>query len=491
MGLAPIVHTRRYTLSVYAVAFPALVVTAIAMGAAVTGSMRPKTLAEILVLPAVVFVFIRLSRATQTVVGLALACLYGVLILVPVDYLPLSKQIVGLRIDPLLLCALLGLLGPRASEARARAWPSVMAVAVVLLGAITYLTVPGRNPRYYLLSYLLVGGLVLVLAWRGSRTRADLRTVSRVIMWSGGAAAALGVVEYVLKRNPIFGSYYPTASPMSGGAVYFPGTYGYRITTTIGHPLDVGMVLTVVLIVTAGIALSTSNVRERRASVGIALVTLLAIAMTKSRTDLILAPSAVVLLVFLLQRRVTARDYMRHLRARPLMMMVVIGLAIAVWATRGVWEQHFNGNTATTSTQARVIGLHYVEKVLPSSLPLGLGFGASQAKLGATGQYSVSGVSAEDGWLELLIDAGPLFAVTLLAIPLIAGVSAIRNASRDDPLRLCHGVAAFAVIVNAASFNGLVTARTMIFLLLVESGIAASAVRRVAAPPATVEQAQP
>lgn len=472
-GLRQSVHTWRHTDRAYVLIACVLVVTCVLVTAETsTGSLAPKALAELLAVPVVGFLFYRLSRIAQTVAGLALASLYGILILVPADYLPLHKEFAGLRVDPLLLFVLLGVVAPRARNAGRRLWPYAMAVAVVSLGVVTYLTDPSRTAGYYLLSYLMVGGLVFVAAWRGSRTRSDLLAVSRVLMWSGGAAAAVGVAEYLLKRNFLYGSYYPPASPLAGGSRYFPGTFGYRITTTIGHPLDVGAVLTVALIVTAGVYFSTPSARERRISVAIALITLLAIVTTKSRADLILAPCSVMFLAFLSRRRGP-----RRVQLRPILLVAV--LAISVWLSRGIWEEHFNGSAAASSTQTRLSGLHYVEQVLPSSLPLGLGFGASQAKLGAAGVYGLGGASAEDGWLELLIDGGPLLVLAMFTIPVAAGFSAIRNATRDDPLRLCHGVAVLAITANAASFNGLVTARIMLFLLLAESGVAASAARRV------------
>jgi hypothetical protein len=396
--------------------------------------------------------------------------LTAVVILVPVDYLPIKKDAVSLSVDPILLFAVLGLAGFTVAR-RGRVWPMVLAVLVVATGAMVLLANSSTTARYYYLSFIVVGCMAFITAWRGSRAQKDLRLLSWVIVLAGGTAAALGVLEFVIKRNPIYGTYLPSQAVLQGRPKLPPGfiaprslaSGGYRITSTIGHPLDVAALLSVVVLVSLGLAISADNPRERWIAFGVGALGFVAMVMTRSRALLILTPVAILLLV------VVSR------RSRPITgttILIAIGVAAAIWLTRDIWLSRFTSQASASSTQARVLGLHYTESLLPSTIPFGLGFGAAQSRAGARGQ-TIGSASSEIGWGELLIDGGPLFALALLAIPVGGCISALRDRGRGDPMRLTYGVAALLLVIDGFSFNAVaVMPRSFLFVTMIAAGAA-------------------
>jgi hypothetical protein len=446
--------TRPSRLVLYALLCVAtgILAAAATLGVLVGGAGR--TVAFACVAVVIVVLCVATARATDSPAGFFVAVFFAVLYLVPVDYLPVSKQLASVLIDPLVVCALLAMVSPAVRWHR-RSLPTVMVASLVLAGLAALLNHSGLAPRFYYASYLLTGAVVYLGVVRGSRTPADLATACRAVLVAGGVASVYGIVEYVLRRNPIYGHYYPSAGPGADGARYFPGTVGYRITTSIGQPLAVAGFLVAALVISIGVQLASHSPRERRFAAIVGVLCFVALMMTQSRAAVVIGPCAVLAVLIALHRRPGAQR---------LAILVVVGLAIGLPATSGIWLHRFTSSTTQASTEARVLGLHYIESAAPKAIPFGLGFGASQARLFAGG-VTISGASAEDGWSELFIDGGPFVALTLLALPLTGVLLAVRRRG-TDPLRVAVAVATLALVVDAFTFNGILVIRTFLILLM-------------------------
>lgn len=394
------------------------------------------------------------SRVVNYPAASWVAGLFAALYLLPVDYLPASKQLVSLRIDPVLLLALAPIFF-RGREARQGVGSAAAITTVVIGGAMVLLFHYSLAARYYYMSFIIVGAIVYVGVWRGSRDPADLRIILWSIMAAALLASILGIVEFAEKHNLIYGSYYPSAGLNTGGALYFPGTYGYRITSSIGHPLAVAALLLPATVIAVGVYLTERSSSLQRTALAIAACCFVALMMTKSRAAVFVTPAALIAEVLLLRSRPgTTRR----------VLLLAAGIAVGLVATSSIWSGRFSSSGGAASTEARALGLKYVESVSPKTIPFGLGYGTAQARVGSGGD-TISGASAEDGWTELFVDAGPLVMGALIALPLIGGIRTMRR-HRDEPYRSIAAVATLAATGFAFTFNGIIVERVVLFTLL-------------------------
>ncbi|OII09025.1 hypothetical protein [Curtobacterium sp. MCBA15_008] len=288
--------------------------------------------------------------------------------------------------------------------------------------------------------------LVLVFTFERRIAALEARRLLDTWMWTGAALAVFGVVERLLGSNPLYGRIFA-----SGEYPIFQYWSDYRITTTLGHPLNNALFLSVATV----IAIARFVERGRASALLAAGLGLVGVFLTISRGGLVaVAVGVAVIVVGPLFRRSGTPDA-TSTSTRGLIALGVAGVGLVGVTLSPVFQERLSSSNGLASARARD---ELVPLVLSTSQHLGYlgsGPGTSNVLLQERG----TPVVVENSWFQLLLSLGLPGVCLVAALIVTAAIMALRSGS------LSAAAALAALSTSAAGFNWIESDRPgMLFL---------------------------
>lgn len=256
-----------------------------------------------------------------------------------------------------------------------------------------------------------------------------------LVSWAWLPSGLLGgyaLVEWVFKRNPVFGPIVP---------VYIESNlldaYRFRPAATLGHPLVVADLLGLLLVLCV---VALQRKAAPRGLVALGLAAGMAGLLVTGARGVMLVTAVAVVAALVVAWRPTLRETATT--------MSVAGLgAAAVALAYPLLAARFEGAFASGSFGQRLLSLSAAAEVVRTS-PL-FGVGAGGASLAMLGQGFVN-ITAETEYAGLLMGVGIPGLVAVLAMPVVAVIALMRSSEGEDrarwPLAIAVAVYALGVI---------------------------------------------
>jgi hypothetical protein len=270
-------------------------------------------------------------------------------------------------------------------------------------------------------------GMLLVASWLGvtvmcgdglpSRERLD--TLLRRVITMAGAAAILGAVQFFSGRSFVDQLTIPGLSPNTGIASVYDRNGFSRAAGTSTHPIEFGVMLTMILPIALHYALNDTNRSRLRRWWPVAAIAV-AVPVTMSRSTVV--GVAVVLLVVL-------PTWTKKRRRATYVAVVALLLTVylAVPGLLGTMVRLFTGIATDNSTQSRTDSYTFAWQFITRSPVFGRGFSTFLP------EYRI----LDNQYLGLLVETGVVGLVAFIALIVTAiGVAArLRRSSTDPVLR--------------------------------------------------------
>lgn len=387
--------------------------------------------------------------------------------LVPVGRLPLPEVVTVLSPGAVVVLAWVV---RRDRTALARPARIVVTIALVLAGWLVIGVVSGISVQRGLGWGAAFTLLVLVFTFERRIPTLEVRRVLDTWMWTAAALSLFGVVERLLGSNPLYGGVFA-----SGDYPIVQYWSDYRITTTLGHPLNNALFLSVGTV----IAVARFVERGRTSSLVASGIGLVGVFLTISRGGLVAVAVGVAVIVVgpLFRRASDARATTASTRA--FVALGVTGAGLVGVALSPAFQERLGSSNGIASARARDELAPLVWTTSEHLGHLGSGPGTSNLLLVERG----TPVVVENSWFQLLLSLGLPGAFLVAALVVTAAVLALRSGS------LSAAAALAALSTSAAGFNWIEADRPgMLFLgLLVAAAI--SAEQPAAAPPGSGRRA--
>jgi polysaccharide biosynthesis protein PslJ len=306
------------------------------------------------------------------------------------------------------------------------------ALVVVCLLATTVVTI--SVSRSLVWTFAFVASVLLPIFARGFSAREGRLLIANFIGLSA-VLSCFAVVEYAIRDNPLLGHLYER-SPYP--LIQHWSTY--RVTTTLGHPLNNALVFSAAAVAAFAAYLETRHLRM----LGAFVLTLIGLFLTGSRGALYLTPVALLLVV-------VAYAYMHSWRLQGLgRLLLLLGIAGAIAV--GLYAQTIGARASTgealSSSNVRNedvrVGLARARKL--DYLGSGPGTSNSARNEGAE-LIGDSSIVIENSYIQLLISIG--LPGLLLIVALFSSI--VRDGIRNHALPAVG--AFFASVLVIATFN--------------------------------------
>ncbi len=395
----------------------------------------------------VAFVVVLWAMPTTWLLPVALA----VTALAPVGRLPLPEFVTVL--SPGALVVLVWTL--RREHGASRRPPVVVtvvcaAVAVVLVtGTLTSMSM--HRSFGWGVAFVL---LVLVPAVGRRLPSVEANRLLDTWAWLAAGLAVFGMIERLLEANPVYGGVF------AGGEFPIMQYWSdYRVTTTLGHPLNNALFFAAGTVIAVGRFVE----RGRTSALVAAALGLVGVFLTISRGGLVAVAVGVAIVAIGPALRNAAAARAARANTRGLLALAAVGAGLAAVATSPVFQERLRSSNGIASARARDELGPLVWSTSGQLSHLGSGPGTSNALLEARGTPTV----VENSWFQLLLSLG-LPGVVLVAV-LVAAAAWV--ALRTGSLSAAAGLA--AISTSAAGFNWIEADRPgMLFLgLLVAAAL--------------------
>lgn len=289
---------------------------------------------------------------------------------------------------------------------------------------------------------------VLVLLPTMSRRLApdEARRLVDTWCWTSAALAVFGIPERAFELNPVY------------GAVFLHGDYplvqywsSYRITTTLGHPLNNALFFAVGTVLAVGAYVE----RGRRVHVAAATLGLVAVFLTLSRGGVLAVAVGVVVVTLAPVARRARESAPSRSGPRRLWALTAVLLGLAAVATAPAFQDRLQSSNGIASARARDALGSVVWSASRGVDHLGSGPGTSNYLLQRIGTPTV----VENSWFQLLLSLGLPGVALVLALVTVSVVLAVRGGA------VAAGGALAALATAAAGFNWIESDRPgMVFL---------------------------
>jgi O-antigen ligase len=383
--------------------------------------------------PIVVIYGLGAAGAPATLFGLALAACWAVTRLVPA----------------------LGARGRQPIRLVVGLFVAVVVASYVAAGLRGYDAVEQRAADRGLLFVLGLAGVALVAA-DGLRTRDALDKVLHTVVLMGGVISVIGLLQFRFSFDvaALFGHVPGLVFNGTDNAIFTVGVR--RVASTTGHPIEFGMVLTLILPIALHRAFYAAPGRRRRAWLLVALIGF-GIPLSISR-------SAVVGLVVALAVLLPAWPRARRLWALKVLPVFLLVARLVAPGTLGTLWSGLTGIGNDPSVQGRADHRALVWRYIWERPFIGRGFGTFLPDRYVLLDNQYLGIMAEMGFIGLVVVIA-LFAVA------IRSAFAIRRRTTDEETRdlavsLAASVAAAAAGLATFDAFGFATFTGLLFLLL-------------------------
>ena len=404
---------------------------------------------------AIAFVVVVWSLPRSTLLPTALA----VTVLLPVGRLPVPEALTVL--GPGAFVVLVWTLR-RERHGRARAPVVMIALGVTCLVWTAVSLVLGISLVRSAGWSVAFGVLVLLPALDRRLAPDEARAVLRTWTTLSVVLAVFGVVERLLRANPLYGWVWRL-----GDHPILQYWSDYRITTSLGHPLNNALFFAVGTSLAVGAAVERGGARPLVA----AALSLVGVFLTISRGGLLAVAVGVAVVVLgpVGRRAATDGAFRRRVAAGT-----TVGLGLALVALSPVFQDRWASSNGMASARARDALGPLVWAVSTHQGHLGSGPGTSNALLERLGTPTI----VENSWFQLLLSLG------LPGVVLVAGlvVTAVVVGLRGRAVAAAAGLGALATA--AAGFNWIESDRPgMLYLGLLLAAALAAPVRDGPPPP--------
>ncbi len=399
-------------------------VIAVALGACVAIAPVEAALALL-----VAFALLALAAApVETLPALALCCF----VLLPVNDLPVPSFLRGASLGVVVMVVwLMRREAPRQPLPVATRISGYLLICYLL--ATTAFTIEIARSIVWTMAF---GASVLLPIFVGGFTDREARRVIRTMIVLAAGLSCFAAIEYLLHRNPIFGTLY-TEGP-------FPVIQHwktYRVTTTLGHPLYNAMVFAAA----TAAAFATYLQTRRVAYLAAFIVTLMGLFLTGSRGALFLTPAAIVVVVIFQLRK--GDKPLRGLGRIVLIIAIGIGVAGVLYA-QTVGARASTGE-ARSSTEARYRDVGVSLSTASHTHFLGSGPGTSNsAKDEGAESVNASSLVIENSYLQLLVSIG----IPGLLLVLVLFASIMREGVRRSQLPATAAFVSVALVISTFNF---------------------------------------
>lgn len=360
--------------------------------------------------------------------------------LVPVYYLPIPTINGGIS-PALVVLVVYALRAMRGSTLLSGGWTGwALSVSCVWMALSTVYSTEWSASLLWLINFVFLVAIPLLAAPSIEGTAHSLRRT-----WIGlsGVLGLFALVEFALRENPIFGSFYA-----SGVTPLNVGSDVYRITTTLGHPLVNGAFFAMGSILAMHYALTR---RSRTATVALA-TSVSGLILTFSRTSVAAGLAGLVLVTgIVLAATRFERVNKKVLIGSCLAVLIVFPVATTLLAER------WGSAEARGSTVTRLLTIEAGVTLAERFEPLGAGPGRSDAVKRDLG-IGDPRRGIESSWIQVWVSLGSVGALVLALVVVTAVFSGFAR-SPD---------AAVALIVYAsviATFNLIEAHRPALLLL--------------------------
>lgn len=337
-------------------------------------------------------------------------------VLIPVAYIPDVSLLMVVGTPHILMAAwLLRTMGRSRSSLSKRPTRLVLGALVVLFvstaGTISF-------ERSYAWSFSFLVLVIAPLLW-AKPTEREAHLLSKTLISLSILLALYGAIEFLLNSNPFFGNLY------SSGPYPINQTWSsYRITTTLGHPLNNMLFFGTAL----GVSLGGFIAQKGLLAAFGTMASLLGIFMTLSRTGVIVCGVVVLLSLFMNTRNgVQSKAIMTRISVA-----VVSALGVYLISTSTLLSERNSSSDGSASTAARDQLFEISLNLIGEHGIFGSGPGTSNLAMLESGYKLV----LENSALQLFVSTGPIFTALILVLFIRSFISFRNHGNFDAALGL-------------------------------------------------------